>query len=180
MPQPRSRQPNEHGCMFCFSSDAMNKEHVFPQSIGGSFWFYQPCVACNSKLGSSVDSLLTDHPLVIMRRARFGIEGQKGAIPDLFTHGTLDRSSAAGPDVVRVRKTIDSASGEWRASIIPTFSTLVGENNVKTFSGIFDDEVTARKWFKKELARQNLAPATPVECEAVWQSSLITGTIDNP
>jgi hypothetical protein len=68
---------------------AFNKEHIFPDSIGGHVCFFRVCTVCNGILGSSVDHHLTDHVLIEGRRMVLGLRGKKGRVPNPLSHGVL-------------------------------------------------------------------------------------------
>jgi HNH endonuclease len=55
-------------CIFCLKEGAPSVEHVFPDAIGGTLKITRLCESCNSWLGTNVDSYLTDHIGVLMKR----------------------------------------------------------------------------------------------------------------
>mgnify|MGYP000915919546 CR=1 FL=1 len=81
-------------CIICkrdFPEDQFVPEHVFPESIGGSFILNNAvCENCNHLLGSKVDSLLINNFLTVMKRCRFKIKNKKGEVPTFYGTGTLD------------------------------------------------------------------------------------------
>lgn len=83
---------NEARCIFCLSSEppsGFTIEHVFPEAIGGTLTIRSVCKDCNDRLGHSVDSTITSHALVKLRRFTLGIAGKSGRIPNPFEHGVL-------------------------------------------------------------------------------------------
>ena len=73
-------------CIFCKeekSADQFSDEHVFPETIGGSFHIYTVCKDCNSTLGREVDPKLSEHIFVIPIRYCLGLLGKKGRIRPL-------------------------------------------------------------------------------------------------
>lgn len=93
-------------CIICLtekSDQEMSREHVFPDSIGGSLTNRRVCKACNSYLGSKVDVHLTDHVLIQGKRAILGISGKSGNIPNPIKKGTLADNPSQRVDYV-IRK----------------------------------------------------------------------------
>jgi hypothetical protein len=71
-------------CIFCKKEKTtaeFSSEHVFPESIGGSFLIDTVCRGCNSELGNKVDSKLADHFLVRLIRYVLGLRGKRGGTP---------------------------------------------------------------------------------------------------
>lgn len=48
-------------CIFCQEEREPSKEHIIPETLGGSVVIFNVCEDCNSKLGSKVDSALHKH-----------------------------------------------------------------------------------------------------------------------
>lgn len=67
-------------------------EHIFPAAIGGSLLLRDVCKPCNSYLGHSVDTALTDHFLILVKRAHLSVTGESGKLPNPFkgTHKDED------------------------------------------------------------------------------------------
>jgi hypothetical protein len=80
-------------CILCLKdkpAGEFNKEHVFPEAIGGSLILRDAlCTSCNSWLGHRVDAELTNNGLVQLARLALGIEGKSGAVPNPFLNGTV-------------------------------------------------------------------------------------------
>lgn len=90
-------------CIICLaekSDQEMSREHVFPESIGGSLTNQRVCKDCNSHLGSKVDILLTNHLLVQCRREEFSIPGKSGKIPNPIRRGVLADEPSQSVDYV--------------------------------------------------------------------------------
>ena len=78
-------------CALCLQSGTDSPpEHVFPEAIGGSLTIDTICAECNHWLGSNVDSYLTDHWLIQVRRRELGLSGKKGQLPRPRLVGTVD------------------------------------------------------------------------------------------
>jgi len=90
-------------CIICLtekSDQEMSREHVFPDSIGGSLTNQRVCKVCNSHLGSKVDVHLTDHFLIQGKRAILGISGKSGNIPNPIKRGILTDDPSQRVDYV--------------------------------------------------------------------------------
>jgi hypothetical protein len=168
-------------CIFCFNEAAATEEHVFPEAIGGSFSIWRLCKKCNDTFGTTVDPLLTNHATSLIHRQILDIRGKRGALPELFTTGTMKRDDdRPGPRTVRIRSTIDPKTGVLGARILPTFQEEVGADGAGTISAVFGDETDLRRWFKKELGRRGILPATQEAFDELYARSVTIGTIDSP
>ena len=65
-------------------------EHIVPDAIGGHLTIKSVCKKCNSRLGTTVDSKLSNNFIVNPLRCIHGLAGKKGRIPNLFNDGVLD------------------------------------------------------------------------------------------
>lgn len=81
-------------CIFCLEERPPSEEHVFPDAIGGKLTINRVCKPCNDTLGSTVDKLVTEHGLVIMRRHQLGMIDSRGKTVSPF--GTLFRRATIG------------------------------------------------------------------------------------
>lgn len=71
-------------CIFCKKEyDNLSVEHVIPESIGGKLTYKCVCSSCNSKLGSTIDSLLCKEDVVLLLRHKFDIRSKTGESVDL-------------------------------------------------------------------------------------------------
>lgn len=91
-------------CIFCTNDRPGSDEHVFPLAIGGRLVTDRVCQPCNSVLGARVDSALSDNFMVRGYRARLGLSGNSGVVPEQFELllGTSDLADKSG----RIRVTI--------------------------------------------------------------------------
>jgi hypothetical protein len=108
-------------CIICKeekSRDKFSSEHVFPESIGGSFKINSVCKDCNSKLGEEVDSKLGNHLFVKMIRYELGLAGKKGIMPLPFKHGKLKGSPANDAAEIRITLKHDNVSHSIQGSVI--------------------------------------------------------------
>ncbi len=80
-------------CIFCLREKAdtdFNKEHVFPESIGGSLTINDVCTTCNSYLGRCVDNHLVDHLFIKSERMTHQLSSKGRSIPNPFGIGIMD------------------------------------------------------------------------------------------
>ena len=76
-------------CIFCLVDKEPSVEHVFPESLGGTFKIQTVCRDCNSRLGTKVDCHLSENWLVQGQRLVLGIKGKSGKVPNPLKSGTL-------------------------------------------------------------------------------------------
>jgi HNH endonuclease len=66
---------------FCWLEEREpTEEHVFPEAIGGTLTIGRVCKPCNDFLGAKVDVLLTNHDLILIKRAEFGMIDRTGKV----------------------------------------------------------------------------------------------------
>ena len=73
-------------------ADELNPEHIVPLSLGGCDEFViSVCKDANSRLGTTVDGVLTNDPLMMFNRRAFDARGHSGTPPKVFSkHATID------------------------------------------------------------------------------------------
>jgi len=91
-------------------------EHIFPEAIGGTVVIQAVSNTINSRLGTEVDSLLTNHFLIEAARNLHSIKGKRGNVPNPF-EGTATLETS--PDT-RVRYEFDDDGKPRRLYIIPS------------------------------------------------------------
>lgn len=102
-------------CIICWKSQRdFSDEHVIPEALGGYYHIRNVCIACNSHLGSHVDSKLVNH--LISRFARYtgNLTGKSKTLPNPFI-GT--HTLASDPDQ-KVRVHLDK-DGVFRPHLVP-------------------------------------------------------------
>lgn len=72
----------------------ISKEHIFPESIGGTITTNQVCKLCNNYLGSNVDKFLTDNFFVASERLLHKLKGKKGNLPNPLKDGVLSEDNS--------------------------------------------------------------------------------------
>ena len=168
-------------CIFCFREEPRNSEHVFAKAIGGSFTLRCACSTCNGTFGTKIDTAITNHPLSLIERQRLEIKGYSGSIPETFTHGVM--THVDGDDVpfdIKIRNLIDSPGAPWRLEVIPTISKTTNAERTDIIKAAFPTEAEARKWMRKELARQGVTCATEEEFERICAASITSVNVDQP
>jgi hypothetical protein len=79
-------------CIFCLDLEppsGFTDEHVFPDAVGGTLIVRNVCKSCNDRLGHSVDSAITNHALVQVKRQALGLAGKSGRVPNPFGHAVM-------------------------------------------------------------------------------------------
>ena len=66
-------------CIICHRQGVKaSDEHIIPKALGGYMHTWRVCTQCNSRMGSSIDPLLTNHHLVRFERHKHQLKGQSG------------------------------------------------------------------------------------------------------
>jgi hypothetical protein len=84
-------------CIFCLNPDppsGFSDEHVFPEAVGGTLVVRFVCKECNSRLGHSVDTTVTNHTLIGIARKALGIAGKSGSIPNPLERAVMEADSS--------------------------------------------------------------------------------------
>lgn len=64
-------------CIICGLEKDASKEHIIPEAMGNKkFITYKVCESCNNKLGTNVDSYLTDYIVIKLIRKELGLLGK--------------------------------------------------------------------------------------------------------
>lgn len=80
-------------CIICDRSDTLSKEHIIPESLGNSkFCTECVCMSCNNKLGSNIDSYITNYPLIKLIRKDKNITGKGGKPVKVFNSSEISVS----------------------------------------------------------------------------------------
>jgi hypothetical protein len=89
-------EPDNVRCIFCLERNppsGFSDEHVFPEALGGTVVIRNVCTRCNNKLGAEVDSAVTSHGLVEVKRHALGLAGKTGKVPNPLERATLEGDS---------------------------------------------------------------------------------------
>lgn len=125
--------------------------------------FNRVCRDCNSTLGESVDTHLTNHPLIVVQRAMLGLAGNSGKIPDpfkaLFGEGTL-RGSAKR----RVRA-YSAPDGTMIAHLLHHVQEFIGEDGLRYRNTSIDmrDAKQLHTIITRQRARDGAPPLNEAE-----------------
>lgn len=66
-------------CIICNSQEDLTYEHIIPESLGNyTLGEKFVCKNCNSKMGSKIDSVLCNNPIIQLFRSKYDIKGKKG------------------------------------------------------------------------------------------------------
>ena len=72
-------------CIICGNEEKESDEHIIPEALGNKKLITKRvCEFCNNRLGSNVDSYLTNHPLVKIIRINSNLRGKKEKNIKLF------------------------------------------------------------------------------------------------
>lgn len=64
-------------CIICGLEKNVSKEHIIPEAMGNKkFVTYKVCESCNNRLGTNVDSYLTDYIVIKLIRKELGLLGK--------------------------------------------------------------------------------------------------------
>lgn len=111
-------------CISCVEfkpQSAFNIEHVFPETIGGTFTTKVVCIKCNSELNKNVDEAFVKSSFVVHYRHVFNLKKHsKRNIPNLTNHPVKD---ADGND--RIIKYVD---GQIKGELIDKFSYKIHDD----------------------------------------------------
>lgn len=98
-------------CIFCLEERPPSQEHVFPRVIGGPLTIDRVCDQCNSELGMRVDAALCDFLPVRARRAKLGLAGNSGVVPEWYEL-FLGDAKLVGEAAGRIQTTFDKGTGK--------------------------------------------------------------------
>lgn len=82
-------------CIICEkikNNEEFNKEHIIPESIGGSLTIENVCKACNSKLGKEIDSKIINDFLIKGEIVGNKIRSKKNKEKILFENLTSNKN----------------------------------------------------------------------------------------
>lgn len=106
---PTAPKPHETmRCWFCREDRLGSKEHIIPQSIGGTLVTWRVCTDCNSTLGRVADGPIGNHLLVQIWRSTLSLAGYGGTIPEPLRALLKDPRLGSDPSR-RVRIEFDEA-----------------------------------------------------------------------
>lgn len=151
--------------------DQFNDEHVFPEGIGGYLIIKRVCVTCNSRLGSEVDHLLTNHFLMELFRDHYGIRGKNAKVPQVFTHGTLSEDPNQKVHI------LTNHEGEFDRIHLVTRKESLDEGKVR-FTGDGSNEKSLLESTNKVLSRNNLPEMTTEEFQETKQTEMLGPQIE--
>lgn len=155
-------------CIICrLPKESFNDEHVIPDSIQGYYHIYAVCTDCNSKLGSNIDSKLTNHKFIEFQRSLLNIKGKSGAVPEPFkgTHTLKDEPGQ------KVRLEVNN-KGEYEPVFLPRVPDLSDQSMVDSFKVVIDkkDEKNLDGILSKLYKRNGIDPAR-IKSEKTYHES---------
>lgn len=113
-------------CIICREKKAdtknnrnFNKEHVFPESIGGRYIIKSVCTICNKKLGDMIDKPLLEHDFISFFRNEYKLSKGKRKVPAPYKN-----FNKRNPDF-----TIIKANDQYRTRLKHSNSITVDKEN---------------------------------------------------
>ena len=151
-------------CIFCLEERPGSEEHVFPFAIGGKLTTNRVCRPCNSKLGSRVDTALTDNFAVRIRRAELGLAGNSGTVPALHDL-LLGKATVVDQPERQVLVTFDQATKNLEIRPIPHATDVTMSDGTKARQFVVDtrDIGLIPKIIERERKRHGLPPLSAEE-----------------
>ncbi len=110
---------------------------MFPLAIGGSLVTDRVCKPCNDLLGSRVDSALTNHLLIQLRRAELDLRGNSGSAPTI-EEPLIGTWPLASDPRQKVRVTFNKQTGKFEFWTVPKFFDAVMPDGSPGRQLIFD------------------------------------------
>jgi hypothetical protein len=148
-------------CIICRAikaEDEFNREHIFPEALGGTLVTRRVCVACNSRLGQRADGpLVNSYPMRLARMA-YQLSGKSG-VPNAFA-GTA-RLADEPEQLVQLRTDDEGRGVEVR--YLPRREKSVDEDGTTRIRLTVDAADRARlpEMVNKILQREGVAPLPP-------------------
>lgn len=154
-------------CIFCLEERPSSKEHVFPDAIGGTLTIERVCKPCNDWLGANVDSLLTDHGLILLKRAQLGTRDSAGRPLDPFL-SLFRRGTMADDPTQKVELRADPATDELVPYLFHKSTIEQREDGKKIIHTTIDasDAGAIGKIIQRTRRREGLLPLPDAELEA--------------
>jgi len=157
-------------CIFCTIPKpiaAFNKEHIFPEAIGGRIVIFHVCTECNGRLGNQTDHHLTDNFLIQL----FRNQNRIGGTPNPFPEG---RSLDDPKQIVYTDIRDGVLVPKLRVQKIDT-----NELGIIQFTGDEKDYTAIKAAVDKTLRRNNLPSLTDEEFRERLSETPISGmTVD--
>ena len=159
-------------CIFCLEEKEPTKEHIFPSAIGGTLTIDRVCKQCNDWLGAKIDVLITDHDLILLKRAEMGMRDRAGNVinpwENVFRNGVM----ADDPEQ-RVRIVSDSKTGHPVLKIIYKATKTTLNNGDETVQITMDaqDIDQLGKVVQRYRRRDSLEPLSNGEIQALMDAA---------
>jgi hypothetical protein len=168
-------------CIFCLEERPGSLEHVIPAAIGGTLTTDRVCVACNSSLGHRVDAALCDNFVLWRRRAKFGLAGNSGKVPQLYEPLLGVGKLVDYPG--QIHATYNEETGKLDVRMIPYISDVPSPEGTITRQIILDERDIGQlpKIIQRERKRRGLPPFSDEELAKHLEGITLTpAVIENP
>lgn len=141
-------------CIICREDkEDFNDEHVIPDSIQGYYHIFSVCTDCNSKLGSNIDSTLTNHKFIEFQRHLLNIKGKSGSVPNPLKGIHHVKGKPDEKIILEVNE-----KGEFVPHILPIIPDLKADSFTDSFTIVVDkkDEKNIDSIVEKVLKRNGI------------------------
>ena len=141
-------------CIICrVDKENFNDEHVIPDSIQGYYHIFSVCVECNSKLGSNIDSTLTNHKFIEFQRHMLNIKGKSGSVPNPLKGVHIIKDKPEEKIFLNVNE-----NGEFVPHLLPIIPDLKADSFTDSFTIVIDkkDEKKIDSILEKLLKRNGI------------------------
>jgi hypothetical protein len=167
-------------CIFCLEERPPSQEHVFPKAMGGTLIIDRVCGACNSTLGTRVDSALCDFLPIRARRSKLRLAGNSGVVPEWYEI-LLGDAKLVGEIAGRVQTTFNASTGKLDHRQLHHAANVTLPNGQKVRQVTMDlrDKDQVPKIIQRERQRHKLPPMSPEQL-AVEASNYVQRSVDRP
>ena len=135
-------------CIICNKikdNNDFNKEHIIPESIGGSLTIENVCKACNNKLGKEIDSKIIDDFLIKGQVVGNKIKNKNNKEKVLFEKLISNKN----PQIKLKAKRVNGKLEKWEAN-----TSLKASAEDKNFHSIYFDSNKDKRIVLKEIEKQ--------------------------
>lgn len=165
-------------CIFCLQERAPSEEHVYPLAIGGTLVIQRVCEPCNSRLGSEVDSKLTDHLLILTRREELDLRGNSGKPISALQQMMKGSAVLANDPQQRVKLITDPVTGRLVPELL--YQRTTGADGSVRVRVDARNRKSIQRIVESELKRMKAGTALSGEVKPIDHFVVEEGVIENP
>lgn len=146
-----------------------SKEHIFPESIGGTITTNEVCSFCNSYLGSNVDKYLTDNFFVASERLFLKLKGKKGYLPN-----PLKDCVYSEDDSKKIQYLMNDEGKPKQIRTVPFLRTLERDGNKIIEARVdYTEKEKLHDMVNKTLVRNEQQPLSQIEIDKLLERTII-------